>query len=818
MTISELRNSIEKDFKSGISVISSNYFSQTSLDAFFPNEKAVIEHAQLTSTAQAISLSGSMRLFSNNTYPTNMEIVLDSNGDPQFKLETSLPSDWSFGESFPLLSQSVFSDLNFTNASFTIISDPSVFGSSLSTGLNFEGTISGGLPSPLNTIWSGDIEIAGPILLKENIPELTLNLKTNEAFSFDGFTLSNVACQLCTLAVQNISYSGNQIILVTNPNSINDFIRFSSSIEINTQTIDISGSYSFVTDSLILDATNLQLSLDDGLSGLFSLIGYTPTITWPAANFVLNDIFLTNISFLVGFQPSAPTLQSFGFGIAVNTNWAFIPNKVELESIKLSVWLSDPLAESTRQYGGAISGTFKIGDATGLDLDVTASMPSSTDTSLWKFSGYTYANQQIPIGHLVSDIGSKFGAISVPSFIDGLSIENLKISFDTAKNFNFACKGTLSIAGQKITTAFNIAFTDSDNGASSLSFTGSIWINENYFNLNFDHTGASGDQSASTVFSATWSDDGSGLTIQEIIDFFGLSLDIPSELDLALSSITIKYDTEDELFILEVQTSNYGSLVFTSFYDQKTSRRECFMGLELGSTVQLPSISNALNQLPSASKSNVDSFHLLLCSAGISDNQLITKLNTAIGTSYPQIPPNGLKGAVVNVNLSFNSSDPLSQTFTNLDIPEAHILTSLPLTLSSIGFLIEKNGEDFKTSLHIKTSGVVTLKQLLGGGLPFNPELNAIDFVMQYQSSSGNNKSSSTSFSFSTSFTDDHKDFVFVGAMEKATVDNAPVSIFGGNIFSPSGATIDIGGDFPINIDIKNLFLAKVASGKSSNG
>ncbi|MBJ7536460.1 DUF6603 domain-containing protein [Marinomonas transparens] len=141
---------------------------------------------------------------------------------------------------------------------------------------------------------------------------------------------------------------------------------------------------------------------------------------------------------------------------------------------------------------------------------------------------------------------------------------------------------------------------------------------------------------------------------------------------------------------------------------------------------------------------------------------------------------------------------------------------SSPHSFTTFHVTRTKTEQDTKTVLTIKINAGLQLEELLDlqGDLPttLNPTLDDIDFSLALENSKdGDKASTSTDFSFSTTFTDSGHQFEFSGAFNELTQGTTKTKLFGGNIHSPSGGTLDMGDSFPINLDLKDVFIAKVS-------
>lgn len=142
---------------------------------------------------------------------------------------------------------------------------------------------------------------------------------------------------------------------------------------------------------------------------------------------------------------------------------------------------------------------------------------------------------------------------------------------------------------------------------------------------------------------------------------------------------------------------------------------------------------------------------------------------------------------------------------------------SPPQSFTAFHVTRTKTEQHTKTVLTIKINAGLQLDDLLDlkGDLPatLNPTLDEINFSITLDASkAGGNVSASKDFRFSTTFTELSHQFEFRGAFNEVTQGSTTTKIFGGNMYSPSGGTLDMGSSFPINLGLNDVFIAKVST------
>jgi hypothetical protein len=144
-----------------------------------------------------------------------------------------------------------------------------------------------------------------------------------------------------------------------------------------------------------------------------------------------------------------------------------------------------------------------------------------------------------------------------------------------------------------------------------------------------------------------------------------------------------------------------------------------------------------------------------------------------------------------------------------------------PHSFTTFGLSRLKTATSTLTQLRISIDAGLKLEELLDlqGDLPtaLNPTLETVEFTITLGSTNVEGASmSSDAFNFSTTFTDNKQHFEFEGAYSKVTSGTTTSKLFGGSIHSPTGGSIDMGEIFPLDIELKDVFLAKVSI--SENG
>ncbi len=118
--------------------------------------------------------------------------------------------------------------------------------------------------------------------------------------------------------------------------------------------------------------------------------------------------------------------HSYAFQGTLVDAWTVIPG-VSLSEVELAV-----MGAGSAAPFGSVEATFDVGGGT-LRLGGERVQP----TGAWHFAGSTRGHAAIPLGHLATDLASKF-SVALPAFVDHLTLDTLDADLDTgAQRFSF---------------------------------------------------------------------------------------------------------------------------------------------------------------------------------------------------------------------------------------------------------------------------------------------------------------------------------------------------------------------------------------------
>lgn len=314
--------------------------------------------------------------------------------------------------------------------------------------------------------------------------------------------------------------------------------------------------------------------------------------------------------------------QSFSANIETSGDWHIKGNDIVLTQVKISMSRysvtnrseneseddsvdSNSESESRSESEYSVFALFEVAE---VDVFVVADYASTGD---WQFEGNTGYGQEIPIGHLIEDLGNKFGEVSLPASLKGLTIQNLRISFNTkTKDFTFTCEAKLPIDDKELDIIVNIDLKHNENGSFNNSFSGHITFSNLKFDIIFDK------DKTSKAFVATYSEEGSNrLNLAKLFE--------PVSSDTTLRSIleNIEIDLKDALFA----------------YSKTTTTTNVLFGLDIGTNINLSNLPLVGKELPPEQTISVDDLQLLIASQDFT-SQEITAFNTLTPQGVTKIP------------------------------------------------------------------------------------------------------------------------------------------------------------------------------------
>ena len=376
----------------------------------------------------------------------------------------------------------------------------------------------------------------------------------------------------------------------------------------------------------------------------------TSGINLPAGLDSLDHLSLLELS--VGFTPSSTVSQisvMIGKSPQAKNGWDIIPGVFTLYSYAIGLTIVNPLTSATRQVGGQIQTTVRLGS---VDITVAAVHPASDG---WQFAGTLGKDNLVPIGTLLSGLASQFN-VYLPPVLNEFTLSDFELQFDTATH---NASGTFAVNFCVNKTPIDLQVTATlTKGSQNYSVTvvGQLTIDTAVFDVTFT-------SQTDKTFLATWSDPVNPLEFKKIASAFGWTNvpSIPSDLDLKLTSAGFIYDFTTGNLIFGAQSKNYGTLCFAAI-SASGYQFDVMLSVDKEKEFSLSNLPVVGETLASIENIEVGQLMVLICSQAPSSNVittingLITTLNTQGGMSIPRFPTTLITGNVVlQASLQFGS-------------------------------------------------------------------------------------------------------------------------------------------------------------------
>lgn len=357
-----------------------------------------------------------------------------------------------------------------------------------------------------------------------------------------------------------------------------------------------------------------------------------------------------------------PAKKSFEFKAGSGSDWWIIANKLSIESFDLD--FTRVQGESDSTITGHIASTLSL-KSSAIVLKLAASL-NDTPGGGWQFSGST-GTSSIPIGTLIGDLVSIFGAITPPPILTGLTLSNLAVTFNTkSKNFTFTC--TLQDSAlPDLTVTVYIAFTNTGPDSFTNKFTGTAQYKGTDFVLKFGlvFVEQKDSQSKTTTTVATY-DAEQPPTLADFLKFIGgeLGFDtaLPAELNVNadLKSLTLQLVQKDQdplrieaaglfeliagsdkpwdLYLSYTNDSYFANLGSSSRANGSDGKPAYVFGISLSGVLDLTRLP-LVGSIPGIGDFNIDKLGFYYTDAPFTttNNKLIFGV-AALGTSTPLAP------------------------------------------------------------------------------------------------------------------------------------------------------------------------------------
>jgi len=348
------------------------------------------------------------------------------------------------------------------------------------------------------------------------------------------------------------------------------------------------------------------------------MLQYLPQSFMPfGQGFNLTDLNLN-------FDLSTARLTELAFSIRNAEPWTVIPGYLVLDDLYVTANITQP-GQAAQNSSVHIEGAIIIA---GVLIRISADKAKSqlNTGGEWQFNGATGPGQEIPIGEIIDDIALTFGALTLPSAISDLVIENLGLKFNTGtKNLTFTCEAKFPVGDQQVDITVTIDLIN-ENGVYTKKFGGRILVGDLIFNLAFVQN------NVSDMFVATYNSDGGGGKIQ-------------------IKSLVEKVSSSVAAFIppsLEIELKD----VLFAFRKDPSGTKFLF-GLDIGTKISLSELPLVGRQFPRDQEVGVDDLQILVASKPLTQDE-VTSLNNIIGAipggaSLPVPQQSGGNGAAIAI-------------------------------------------------------------------------------------------------------------------------------------------------------------------------
>jgi len=520
----------------------------------------------------------------------------------------------------------------------------------------------------------------------------------------------NPGAKTCSLIRIGISYDGK-------------WTFFDDKFEVEKVNFDVEVLYPFTSDSSVQGIVSATMEIPAGgtafdVGAQFDSADPTGAAVFAqldaGSNLVVSDVFTF---FGVSAPASFPDIEisllsfyfwpeqnAFNFQLGISQPFEIVQgSNVDLDNFTFT--LAGTNNGGTMSATGTLDTTFTIGPTV---LNLNGSYASGQGLSV------TGTATNIELGPIIDAIAAQFGvdSSSIPAPIQNFDVESLTVGVTTGttNSFNFDFVGTTTISGVQAT--FNPSIQATWGGASfTAEFGGTVTLTppsgqSMTFSMEFDKTTA-GDW----TLTATYQDQGNGLTFEDIAALFGLSLDdVPPNLDLDLTGVGFYYDFTKGDLAFGMQTKTYGSAVFVSsaLGGQTTYQFFLLDANQTFSLSNLPLVGAELAQIENIQVQNLTFVVSTLTPVTTTNAGAINQIIGYLKGTYPLVPAAGITGTLlITGNLQFGTNAP-----TPLSVTMGGSSTTTALAAPGEG-LAASSGSDSVTWYNLQKSfGPVSLQRI----------------------------------------------------------------------------------------------------------
>jgi hypothetical protein len=588
-----------------------------------------------------LTVDGTASFLGLTSIAVKLDFVLDeAHNTVDLLLSATLPADWTFAKSFPLLVGFPFADLALTNSNYFVTTAVSTSISwqqetlTLHQGLNLAAFL--GMTGPLSLL-QALIDTLDPQTTITFAGVINCNAVTDLAVAKPDLSLTGVINKPIT-AKTNFSLSLPEIHLSSalDENGLSTYwLTFASTLSAKNKAISVFEAAIPMPPSKTLSFLMLPAKGPITPEDIIELIGgedFTKHIP-PELQDVFSSVGLTELSARINTK----TMRVLSIGAGIGTSKPWPMGQFRIESLVLKWLILSPFAGAGKTvlvnftakaefFQKVFPGLFEfniIFDDSSKQLVIAAS-----------YTGL------VSLTNLLAGFSDQDNKISNPHQLDAIQFDTFGVTFTKAgSQYAYTLYGNANanfdilVAGKPIVASLRVKI---DSAAKTYQLFGGLTLGNSYFQVEVDIT------ATAKVLSAYWTalnDD--YLELEAILKDLGFSdvPQIPKNLDLSLKSASITYDLTDEIFIMTAESVNYGKAVFVATQVNKTW--EFFFLVEVDKKFSLSNLPLVGQELARLENIEVGKFEVIVGSIA-STQDIADKVNPLINKlpdgPYPNLP------------------------------------------------------------------------------------------------------------------------------------------------------------------------------------
>jgi hypothetical protein len=514
-----------------------------------------------------LTVNGTASFLGVTAVSVQIVFTLETNNTVDALVVASLPGDWNFSSSFPMLVGFPFADLTVTQPSYLLTTAEKTSFTwnnhqlSLIQGLNFACFL--GMDRSLSIL-----------------EYLIESLKPGERVVFTGTIDPNGIADLTTgtpvmsltgtidaeiTAHTHFDLSFPEVLLTSHPDEnghLAYWLSFSSTLSVESKP------FSTFQAAIIQDSPNLYLSMLPTTNAITApeiakLIGvdYTKSIP-PALESIFDAVGLVGLNATINVK----TMDVLALGGSIGTTSPWTMGQFEIKNIVLScqvlMGFKSELVTFTATasiFPKIFNGEFVVEinyDVTSKEMVIAANYLGTVKLHAL-VAGLSDNTIIIPPGHL---------NIEFDDF--GMTFTKSEAGYDYTLYGSARETFNITLAGSPIVADLQVKV---DSSTKSYTLIGGLTLGDSYFQAEVELT------ETKKVLTASWTAlKNDYLELNAILKDLGLRdvPQIPGDLDLGLKSATITYDFTDEIFLMTAESVNYGTAVFVAIDVAKEAKEQ----------------------------------------------------------------------------------------------------------------------------------------------------------------------------------------------------------------------------------------------------